>query len=1172
MNNRNPDREYGSIGEDLLQAGRGNVVLSGLGGSERAFLMARQFRQRPENLVVILDTAKGAEQFIHDLRFFLDTDDAPVHYFPAYNLLPYKMLSYHIETVADRIRVLYQTVQSLKPWILVTTVGAVMRRLMPKQGLLDFAELIMAGEEIDRDALVEKMVSGGYIRSAIVEEPGDFCVRGAIMDIFSPLYPDPLRIELFGDTVDSLRFFSVGNQRKLKDLGEAVILPARETMLKQSDLKDFIIRVRTLAAAQQTASREVRGLIDRIRNEGLFPGIESLLPLLYPRLDTLMDYMPAHTRFVLVEPTALAASAAETTAVTLAHYTGACEENRLCVPPEQLYLDWAGMMEGLRDKPTLTMERLTIEKAASLQTGQTADVPFRIEDNGEVRSALRNPVEKEHLLKPLVEWIHLQQQNGNTILLVCGTSAQVERLQSLLQPYDIKPRFSDGLPDFRRSRGLLYTCIGRLSAGFVWADEGVAVITENEIFGEKRRRRTTPKQDARAELLNIEELKQEDLVVHIDHGIGRYQGLVKLDLNGVTSDFLLIQYQDDDKLYLPVERMNMVRKYVGVDGIAPVLDKMGGKGWERTKKKAREEVEKIAGELLELYAARKVQQGHAFEKADSYFRDFEAGFAYEETADQLKAIDDVLDDMESPTPMDRLVCGDVGYGKTEVALRASFKAVSDSKQVAVLVPTTVLAEQHYKTFHERFRRYPVRIACLNRFRSPRERKQIVEGLKQGVIDIVVGTHRLLQKDVGFKELGLIIMDEEQRFGVKHKEKLKKLKATVDVLALTATPIPRTLHMSLMGIRDISVISTPPEQRHPIMTYISEFDDGIVADAVRNELKRNGQIFFIHNNIHTIEKIAAHLRKLVPEARLAVAHGRLSEEELEKVMVRFIAREIDMLVCTTIVESGLDIPSANTILINRADRFGLSQIYQLRGRVGRAEEQAYAYLFIPKETVLGKDAQKRLKVLMEHSDLGAGFQIAMSDLQIRGGGDALGVSQSGHIAAVGYDMFLQLLENAISELKGAPVLESLEPEINISLSAFIPESYIPDIDQRLSAYRRLAKMTELKEINAFKGELQDRFGSLPEAATNLLLKIMLKILAKNSGVKRLDLVGQQLNLVFSAVHQKNPLGIVDLVTSASDQFQFTSDSALKVRLTGGGANQGLAETKNILKEIARRVNC
>ena len=570
--------------------------------------------------------------------------------------------------------------------------------------------------------------------------------------------------------------------------------------------------------------------------------------------------------------------------------------------------------------------------------------------------------------------------------------------------------------------------------------------------------------------------------MHTDHGIGRYGGLVKLKLNGTTNDFLLIAYRGDDKLYLPVDRMNMVQKYLGVDGVAPVLDKMGGKSWARVKARVKKSAEKMAGELLKLYAARKVSKGVAFNLFEDELREFETGFTFEETADQQKAINDVLNDMSHPVPMDRLVCGDVGYGKTEVALRASFMAVYNGKQVAVLVPTTVLAEQHFATFSERFGPFPVRVACLSRFRSAREQRDIVRDLKAGKIDVVIGTHRLLSKDVAFKDLGLLVLDEEQRFGVKHKEKLKALRRNVDVLTLTATPIPRTLHMSLMGTRDISIISTPPEYRQAIITYISEFDDAVVTEAIRKELQRKGQIFFIHNNIASIDKIAKKIKVLVPEIRLDVAHGRLSEDELEGIMLRFFSREIDMLVCTTIVESGLDIPAANTILVNRADKFGLAQMYQLRGRVGRSEDQAYAYLFIPHESLLGKDAQKRLKVLMEHSDLGAGFQIAMSDLQIRGGGTILGASQSGHIAAVGYEMFLELMEHAVAEMKGEPVQEALSPEINLQLSAFIPESYIPDIDQRLSAYRRLSRVTEVAEISDFKAELIDRYGPVPEEAS------------------------------------------------------------------------------------------
>jgi transcription-repair coupling factor (superfamily II helicase) len=521
--------------------------------------------------------------------------------------------------------------------------------------------------------------------------------------------------------------------------------------------------------------------------------------------------------------------------------------------------------------------------------------------------------------------------------------------------------------------------------------------------------------------------------------------------------------------------------------------------------------------------------------------------------------------------MDRLICGDVGYGKTEVALRAAFIAVHNGSQVAVLVPTTVLAEQHYNTFAQRFAPYPINVACLSRFRSGKDQRKMVKDINSGTIDIAIGTHRLLSKDVSFKNLGLIILDEEQRFGVRQKEKLKGLRETVDVLALTATPIPRTLHLSMMGVRDISVISTPPEARRPIATYVSEFDESLVAEAVRSELRRGGQIFFVHNAVHDINTMAAKLKELVPEVRLAVAHGQMKEDELEEVMYRFMTRDVDLLVCTTIIESGLDIPSANTILVNKADRFGLAQIYQLRGRVGRAGEQAYAYLFVSKDATLTKDAQKRLKVLMEHSDLGSGFQISMSDLQIRGGGTILGSSQSGHIAAVGCDMFLELMEHAMGELKGEPVVEPLEPEINVSLSAFIPEDFVPDIDQRLAFYRRLARMESLSAVAGMKAELEDRFGPLPKPASNLLLKIMLKALARRAGVQRLDLKGSQLNLLFSESHMTRPNGLSDLLLKGGKAWRLISDWGLQIQLQPGGGGGALGQTKNILKEIGGRVN-
>lgn len=1146
------------------------IDCTGLCGADRAYLACRIYNKLRAPLIAIVASTKDAEAFLEDLLFFSKKTNTPITYFPPYNILPFKDFAYHSETAAKRIRTLYRLMVDAVPPIVVTTVDALLHKIIPKQEIINYAELIMKGEEIDRDLLVKKLLGGGYVQSMIVEEPGDFCVRGGILDIFSPLYSDPLRIELFGDTVDSLRFFSTADQRTTQNIQEAVILPAKEAILKTEHTDEIITRIRAQASTLEIPVTKIRDLVNRIKNEGDFPGIDSLIPLLYPKLASFFEYVPEQALYMLIEPGELEKAAEEFQKQTSHNFISACNKDRLCVEPHKLYLEWTQAKEILGLQNPLAVKMLPMS-TVSLEGRQPAfQVEFSVKDNTTISLELKRRREKA-LLSPLANWINDKKQSEITIFLVCHSSLQAERLKSLLAPYGIQLSFIESFSDADRGKGLAYVCLGRISSGFVWPAESVAVVTEDEIFGVKYRRPRMTAKKTGTELLVFEDLKKSDLVVHVDHGIGQYQGLVKLKLNGSANDFLLIIYQGDDKLYLPVDRMSMIQKYMGVDGIEPVLDKMGGKSWARVKARVKRSAEKIAGELLKLYAERKVKKGYAFGEVDREALDFEAGFPYEETADQLRAIEEVRQDMKTELPMDRLVCGDVGYGKTEVALRASFTAAYNGKQVAVLVPTTVLAEQHFATFTSRFERYPVNVACLSRFRSLREQRNIVNNLKNGQIDIVIGTHRLLQKDVVFKDLGLFVIDEEQRFGVRHKEKLKKMRSTVDILALTATPIPRTLHMSLMGIRDISVISTPPEHRRAIITYISEFDETVIVEAIRKELGRGGQIFFVHNNIHKIWAIAKYLQKLVPEVRLDVAHGRLDENELETVMLRFMNREIDMLVCTTIIESGLDIPAANTIFINRADRFGLGQIYQLRGRVGRVDEQAYAYLFVPSESHLGKDARKRLKVLMEHSDLGSGFQIAMSDLRIRGGGTVLGASQSGHIAAVGYDMFLKLMENAMAELKGDAVPASLEPDINIAMSAFIPEAYMADIDQRLWAYRRLAKMTELKEIADLKAELIDRFGDLPPETENLFLKIMLKVLSIKAGVKRLDLSGRLLSLCFSEAHQKQPDGIVDLIAGQSKRFEFTPAHVLKSKLSKGSLSSLLFQTKNILKEITQRVN-
>ncbi|MDM8556211.1 transcription-repair coupling factor [Desulfococcaceae bacterium HSG7] len=1146
---------------------------TGISGSERAYLVSKIYQKHKRPLTVITATSKDAERFKENLEFFLPSGASPVCVFPPYNILPFKQLAYHSETAARRIRILHQLTEDVRPPILVTSISAFVQKMAPKKIMQQYSELIMAGEETDRDQLIRKLVEGGYTRAAIVEEPGDYCVRGGILDVFSPLYKHPLRIEFFGDLVESLRFFSVTTQRKKGDFQEAVIVPAREAILKRNNLEHFIRRVKKQAAELDLSGDKVREIIERIKKEGLFQGIEGLISLLYDKLDILSDYLPDNTLLVLSEPRNIANTADKEWEQATKNFITARNDGRLCVPPQDLYLKWSQAQKMLNSLRPLSFHALAVSSGDPAMFEDSFD--FNVQDNTALSTRAHNYRENQELFKPLVKKIREYQENRFTVCLACGTKSRADSLKSMLTPYGLSMRISNGFGELNLNRILnpdvVYICTGQVSSGFVWPLESLAIITEEEIFGVRRKRRKTVSRRVHTELITFGDMRTGDLVVHAEHGIGQYGGLTKLTLTGAAHDFLLISYRNNDKLYLPVDRISMVSKYMGVDGVAPVLDKMGGKSWERIKKRVKESVAQIANDLLKLYAKRRINKGWRFSPPDRNYSEFEHGFPYEETADQQKAINDVLNDMEKSTPMDRLICGDVGYGKTEVALRAAFKAVNDNKQAAMLVPTTVLAEQHYATFAERFERYPVKVACLNRFRTLKEQREILKCLKNGTTDIVIGTHRLIQKDVVFNDLGLLVLDEEQRFGVTHKEKLKKFKSTVDVLALTATPIPRTLHMSLVGVRDISIISTPPEQRQAIITYISEFDDAIIASAVRKELKRKGQIFFIHNNIRTIWAIAERLQKLVPEVRLDVAHGRLSEKELEKVMMRFIHKEIDMLVCTTIVESGLDIPNANTILINRADRFGLAQMYQLRGRVGRAEEQAYAYLFIPHESILTRDAQKRLKVLMEYSDLGSGFQIAMSDLKIRGGGSILGASQSGHIAAVGYDMFLKLMENAVAELKGEPIQEDLEPEINVFMACLLPETYIPDIDQRLTAYRRLARMKTLDKIAEFKSELQDRFGPLPVEASNLLMKIMLKVLAIRAGVKRLDLTEGWLVLSFSEAHQKNPLGIIELVSRKNKKCTFTADHIFKTQLAKKNLKGLMIQAKNILQEIYQCVN-
>ncbi|MGC8810197.1 MAG: transcription-repair coupling factor, partial [bacterium] len=839
--------------------------------------------------------------------------------------------------------------------------------------------------------------------------------------------------------------------------------------------------------------------------------------------------------------------------------------------PEELIIPVAEFEECLSLVTRITLQSLEILEKDLL----TSSLTLATESNENLRSSLLTSKSEEGVLHALANRIRQEAEKGIFSLFVCPHQRSAQQLADMLGSHGLKTLlspepFSSWHPP-EAPDGQVTIIIGQLSRGFNFPMARLFIVAEADIFGEKRpRKKRLPLREEHA-LATFSELKEGDFVVHTEHGIGIYRGLVKFTFGEEEQDFLLIEYQGGDRLYLPVYRLNLVHKYIGSGDGEPRLDKLGGTSWEKAKKKVKKFLQEMATELIQLYAARAVMKRPPFSPGGEYLKEFEASFEFEETPDQLQAIEDVQADLDKEKPMDRLICGDVGFGKTEVALRAALRVMMDGKQVAVLVPTTVLAQQHYQTFSRRFAPYPLRIEMLSRFRSPAQQKEIIRDLAQGKIDLIIGTHRLLQRDVTFKDLGLLVIDEEHRFGVRHKEKLKQMKANVDVLALTATPIPRTLQMSLGGIRDLSVIQTPPENRLSIRTYITEFDEDIIGEAIRRELRRGGQIFFVHNRVQSIPAMEKFLRRLVPEARLGIAHGQMAERELEKVMLAFLKKEIDLLLTTTIIESGLDFPAANTIIINRADKLGLAQMYQLRGRVGRAQERAYAYLLIPGLEAIGSDARKRLAALKEVTELGSGFKLAMHDLEIRGAGNILGDAQSGHIAAVGFDMYLQILEEAVRELKGEEVIVEIEPEIDLPLPAYIPADYIADINQRLVFYRRLSTAKTEEEIAELAEELKDRFGPLPSVLENLLEIMYLKLLLKKGQIRRLATERGKIVLTFDTQSAFAPQKLVEFVARGKGQREFTPDQRLKVTPDHKGGPGLLWEIKKLLLELIEGVN-
>jgi transcription-repair coupling factor (superfamily II helicase) len=1113
------------FGHAALTAGKlptgGGLTVTGLYGSSRAFFLAKAYRLKARTMLAVLSTDEEAQRFAEDLKFFLGPGD--VFFYPSTEVLPFEMLPTHHEILAVRVALLARLLEG-RPLIIVSAARSLAQKVMPKKILREGVVTLASGEEFPMEGLVAALSRAGYSRMSMVEERGEMSVRGGIVDVFPPGYDLPLRIEFFGDQVESIRTFEINAQRSIKGLTEARILPATESASTEGSYagaKERVLERASELGLERSAWEPVLSSLstDKVGRGGR--GTDALLPLFHERVDTVFDYLEKETIVYIIEPEAVEEELKRFGTDITGAEERLTEMKRFFVRPESLFLTPAEVTTCLELYPMVEVEALRGARGTDEKGRVFMEVASH--SNLDLRQdlSIKKGQKADEPLKPLADRIEGWMETGQSLFITAHNSGQAERTGELLEGYGLKPGLVKGAEILSHARPGLFIAVGSLASGFRVPSETTVVVTEEEVFGQRVKMRSPPARKLDAFLTELQDLSVGDHIVHAHHGIGLYKGLNRLGIEGVEADFLLLEYRDGDRLYLPVWRMDLVSRYHGVgggkgggDGKTPQLDKLGGLGWARTKKRVKKAVEQMAGELIKLYAEREVAEGFAFSPPERMFREFEASFEYDETPDQARAIEECLEDMEKARPMDRLVCGDVGYGKTEVAIRAAFKAALDGKQTAVLVPTTVLAQQHHETFTRRLAPYPVTVEVLSRFKSRREQKETTERLNDGRVDILIGTHRLLQKDVRFKDLGLIVIDEEHRFGVKQKERLKQLRKSVDVLTLTATPIPRTLHMSLASIRDLSIINTPPEDRLAIKTSVLRFDESVIAEAMEREIKRGGQIFFVHNRIQSIGVMEERLKGMVPAARVATAHGQMNESELEKKMLGFVRREYDILLSTAIIESGLDIPTANTIIINRADRFGLAELYQLRGRVGRSNHRAYAYFVCPETTTLTDEARKRIEVIHELCEPGSGFKIATYDLEIRGAGELLGTSQSGQIAEVGFEMYTSLLDEAVREMKGEPKAEeTVEPEINLKVSQYLPEEYIPDTRQRLGFYKRLASVRENAELASITDELIDRFGELPPLAENLVKTMGLKVMLKKLKARELRQLGGRLYITF-----------------------------------------------------------
>jgi transcription-repair coupling factor (superfamily II helicase) len=1144
-----------------LKEGTGRIRVSGLTPTAKALLLVLFQRAAARPLIFVVNDNRAVEDFLPVLRGFCELtaacDPESIVSLPARDVLPFQNLSPHPELQEERATALWK-IATGSASIVVSPVAATAIRLRSSDYYSSLARTIRRGESFDLDSLLAHLNTVGYTSTDVVEMPGQYAVRGGILDVYSPEADRPLRVEFFGDEPDSIRKFDPTSQRSSTPVDEALLLPLTETPVSEHLLGAIHTR---LSGKRIAGNEHIVEAAVRAGGLNVFPGWEFYTPVAGAD-SSIFDLIPRAA--VLLDETDQLKQEFDRFWTRVADVHERSGVGNL-VRPEDLYLppdDWWQKTSAL---PGANIEHLGITRS--------------LDDPSEV-SFLTQPSPRFHGAVPaMLEEVQKLNSDGKRVLFAVPNTGEVERLADVFTEYNVSFRLGS------RTRGgesyadetsyfageILTTTLATayVPDGVLLPDANLAVFGSRDLFDESDAVASRPqrsKSKVSAFLSDFRDLQVGDYVVHVEHGIGQYQGLKEINHGDGPAEFMLLEFADAARLYVPLTRLDLVQKYRSSEGAKPVLSHLGTQAWSKTKSRVKKAMKDMADELLKLYAERKTAVGHAFPPGNEWFREFEDAFEFNETEDQAQAIKDVIKDMESSQPMDRLLCGDVGYGKTEVSMRAAFKAINDNKQVAVLAPTTVLAFQHFETFKQRFAPFPVTIEMISRFRTPRQQKEILQKTEAGKIDVLIGTHRILSKDIKFSDLGLLIVDEEQRFGVRHKERIKQMRKQVDVLTMSATPIPRTLHMSLVGLRDMSVIETPPKDRMAIQTVVASWDEKLIQSAIEQELERGGQVYFVHNRIDTIWEIAAKIQALVPPARIIVGHGQMSEGELEKVMLKFMHHEADILVSTTIIENGLDIPLCNTILINRADRLGLSELYQLRGRVGRSNRRAYAYLMLPPEIELTPIARRRLAALKEFSDLGAGFKIAALDLELRGAGNMLGGEQSGHIEAIGFELYTQMLERAVREMKGEAAPEEAETQLNLGLNIRIPADYVPEENQRLQMYKRVARVETESQLTDVAAELQDRYGPPPSAVRNLLDYASLKLLCMKVGVNAIERKRDSVTLKFQQNAAVDPEQLARFV-SAQRGAQFTPDGMLKFVLKATAAEEVLRALRTVLEQLA-----